>query len=400
MTTRQTIPDDPLNPVDHLPTGYDPNTNSPTDFTVPSCGIEDVDVALFNLFNQELGFVQRQVPGETGPIMIKKPVVIFATGERFAIVKSLRPIRDQNKALMLPSISIRRTSVEQTAEDSSGRGMNQTTGELVVKRRLDSSDRDYQAFLNKMRFMNVVTPPSSSRDNQGELLTEPAIAQGALLEPHYGNNVFEIITIPQPQFFTASYDVIFWTSYTSHMNYMIETLFSSFLPQGKMFKITSPKGYWFIAYVDDTFSSQDNVEDFTDEKRIIRYSFTVKVKGYILAVNGPGNMVPVRRHLSAPRIVFDMVNVQNDVPQRASNMEKWTKDSKFALSEINPDGSKTQTPTSLERFLTKKEVINPVTGKTTTRYVKATDQAQVAGETVYTASDLQTLAQFLFPNKK
>ena len=81
-----------------IPTGYEGN-NIPDDLTVPSCTIEDVDRALFNLFNDDLPLIYQQ-KNET-----KKIPVIFATGERFAVLRRKRPLRDNQGALILPLIS-------------------------------------------------------------------------------------------------------------------------------------------------------------------------------------------------------------------------------------------------------------------------------------------------------
>jgi hypothetical protein len=404
MTVRPTIIRDQRNPTDSLPTGYDPGATVPTDFTIPPCGIGDVDEASFYLFEKELGFATKElnVNGENAAISIKKPSVIFSAGERFAIVKKLRPIRDINKGMMLPSISIHRTSVKQDSSDIMGRGRNQMTGEMVIKRKLDDSDKDYQLFLNKLLLKNLDTT-SGTRRETGELVSDPAIKQGMLLDPKFGNNIYEILTIPAPQYFTATYEVIFWTQYMEHMNYLIETLFSGFLPQGKIFKITCDKGYWFIAYVEDEFRSQDNFEDFTGEKRILRYSFNMNVKGFILAANGPGNAVPMRRYFSAPTISFEISETPDQIVP-VKNLDAWKREDNspddFLLTDIEADKEKEQTPTTTERFKMRKEITDSKTGKTVVKYVKMSDQNVSKAETVYKASDTKTLQEFLFPSKR
>ena len=51
--------------------------NIPTDFTLPPCTIEDVDRALFSLFDSQIPFTYKHKKGT------RKAPVIFATGERF-----------------------------------------------------------------------------------------------------------------------------------------------------------------------------------------------------------------------------------------------------------------------------------------------------------------------------
>jgi hypothetical protein len=400
---RQNIPRGSEDDLGHLPSGYGNDGGAvSTTFNIPPCGIEDCDLAVYKLFSQTIKWSTRSTTGNNQSVDIKKPQVIFATGERFAVAKRLRPPRDKNQVLILPAISIRRTTLEQTSDDITGRGINQFTGDLVIKKRLSPDDMNFQNLLNKFAFKNLAPEPQSRRP-QGSLKDSSAKLEGALLDPQISNNMFEIFTIPQPQFFTATYEVIFWTSYTQHINYMIETLISSMLPQTRGFKLGTDKGYWFLGYVDDSFTSQDNFEDFTEDKRVIRYNFKLSVKGFILAPNGPANMVPVRRYISAPSIVFETYETNNldlirtrdeDVPPLVNNNSD-----KFILSDVqNTTNVKKQS--SQQKFLTKKEVINPITGKKTIKYVKFLNSNQKKGETSYSASDLNMLEEFLLEQAK
>lgn len=401
--TRFNIPRDPRNPVDHIDSGYEGATLD-DGITIPSCEIEDVDRAMKLLFDKDIGFaantVYNKIEGsdDIKSVKLSKPFVIMATGERFALVKRLRPPRDRNQALLLPAISIRRTSIAQTPEDFVGRGMNQSTGNLVIKRRLDSSDRDYQNLINKIGLQNAQLTPSSIRPEIGSegRTVNAATQQGILLDPNLGNNVFEIITIPQPQFYTATYEIVFWTSYTQHMNYLIMTLFSSFLPQGKMFRLNTDKGYWFIAYVEDEFANQENIDDFVDQEKVVRYSFTMKVKSFVLAANGPGNAVPIRRHISAPQIDFELEAVTDQVIGKS---QIPTSDDQFVLSNIGEEPTKTETETTEKKFLVKKTSIDPRTGKQQTKYVKIMERNQKKGETIYTTSGVTSLDEFLLTIK-
>ena len=85
--------------------------------TIPSCGIEDVDLSLFNLFDKEIPF---QVTTDDG---IKPVPVIFAAGEKWALNKRKRAIRDKMNTLILPLITIVRTEISQDPTiDIAGRG--------------------------------------------------------------------------------------------------------------------------------------------------------------------------------------------------------------------------------------------------------------------------------------
>ncbi|MFA6049826.1 MAG: hypothetical protein WC761_01395 [Candidatus Paceibacterota bacterium] len=404
--TRQNIPQDPRNPKPHLDSGYE---NSPSlNFTIPPCGIEDIDAAIHRLFDKTIGFDVQQVRTQTGVKNVSKPFTIFATGERFALVKRLNPPRDKQKALILPAISIRRTSIEQSSDELVKRGMNQFTGNITIKRKLDASDRDYQNLVNKQglqHLQNVLSGLPTTTRTTGELANTIEVIEGGLLGSTINaNNIYEIITVPQPQFFTAVYEVVFWTSYTQHMTYMIQTYMASFLPQIRGHKLETDKGYWFISNTEDSFQNGENIDDFSNEQRVTRYTFNVRVKGYLFAPQYPTNAVPVRRWVSCPNIVFDVIPVAGEVqPKKLLNRPpiKDTSNNPFTLSEIEEDPQIAQTPTTLQRYAVKKTVVDPVSGKRRIKYVSILDSNQAKGETVYAASDIETVEQFILsPNKQ
>ena len=317
MTTRFTSKSQPTFGVTGLPSGYEANPTS--DIVVPSVGIEDVDKALFTLFEKELPLVV----AVTGQEPKRVPVVFYA-GEKWALNKRLRALKDRNGSLILPLVTAIRTSVVQDASaDIAGRGINQQTGEIIIHRRLDKSDRAYQAVINRLFLKhqhNLAVPSEMGDPGQlttlrevGQLADDPIVQQGGLLVPDRQNNVYETIVVPAPQFFTAQYEVTFWTQYTSHMTQMIEAVIASFLPQGNVWRLDTPKGYWFLANVDSNAYTADlNSEDYSQEERIIKHKFVISVPAYILASKVPGAPVPVRRYVSSPTISFSTAIMTND----------------------------------------------------------------------------------------
>ena len=66
-----------------LPSGYDGQTSST--LTIPPFGIEDIDSALFNLFDKEISF--QVSTSDKNREEVKKVPVIFAAGEKWALAK-------------------------------------------------------------------------------------------------------------------------------------------------------------------------------------------------------------------------------------------------------------------------------------------------------------------------
>ena len=401
MTTRQNVPY--IEGKEQLPTGYDTQNNDPSTFSIPPCGIEDVDIAVHTLFDKEIEFHPYQaMVGSQKEINVKKPFVIFATGERFAMSKRLKPFRDRNGFLKLPAISIRRTGIEQEHTDV-------FQGELTIKRRLDESDVDYQKLINRYAFKNLETPPDTLRETKGINAKAPSIRQGMLLDDRdpnlTGNHVYEIIAIPFPQFFTATYEIVFWSTYTQHMNYMIETLFASQIVPGKGFYLKTDKGYWFSALVDTQMKAEDNFDDISDTERLVKYGFEIKVRGFLLAPQGIGQRVPFKRYLSAINFSFETVEAQGTplsqpaIDQYNETKQEPTNTNPFVLTDIEEDPTTKQKPTSEQKIVFSREY-RDYSGQKRTKYVTQMANNQKQGETVYTASDQEVLMQFFADKTK
>ena len=80
--------------------------NAPDNFDIPSIGIEDLDRAVFQLFDKKIFF---EVSHKGA---LQKVPVIFASGERFALTRRKNPIRDSENTLILPLVSIMRQSID------------------------------------------------------------------------------------------------------------------------------------------------------------------------------------------------------------------------------------------------------------------------------------------------
>lgn len=308
MSTRATKSESKINSID---LGLEGN-NIPTDFEIPSCTVEDVDRSIFELFDKQLPFQYKHNDGQ------RRAPVIYASGERFAVLRRRKPLRDKSGALILPLISIMRTNLQQA--HAYGGGISDTKPQ-VVRRRLSEKDPLYQRLLNKSGF-----------DNSDDLAIEGVPKPGAIATRSrtIGRNneraIYEVITLPPVKYFTATYEVTFWAQYTQQMNDMVSSLMHLYQwnPQ-RTFRLETPKGYWFVAYVGEQLTTGDNFDNFTDEERLVKYSFEVTVPAYQVAPTAPGLQSSVRKFVSSPDIVFE-INIGR-VPSRRIQ----------GINSVNPD---------------------------------------------------------------
>lgn len=393
--------------ADKLKTGYE-GTNVPEDFSIPSVGIEDIDRAIFDLFNTRLAF-ETKVNNQTNRVP-----VIFAAGERFALTRRDNPLRDKNNVLILPLISIKRGTIgHKTQTDVFGTAISiRKTGDYYIKKRLDKSDRDYQKIVNNFRLKNQkdvatrshIAVTSTSPGEQAVVGEVASRRQGGplsfrdpqkfnLLNNDLTNNIYEYITVPYPKFIGVSYNVIFWTQYMQEMNQLIETFMMKFDGQAPEFILETNKGYKFTAFIQNTFSNNDNFDDFTSDERIIKMSFDIKVPGYIIAPTHPGLPSPFRRFVSAPQINFELweQNAPLTTEPTARNASEII--DKFTLTDVttlNSSGNEV-TRRGEENLRVIENIQNPFDGQTQAKYLKVTSRVPKAGETILTAQKIKKI---------
>jgi hypothetical protein len=377
------------------------------DFGLPSSGIEEIDRALFNLFDKTLPF-QVKIDDQS-----TKVPVVFSTGERFALTRRNSPIRDRNNAIILPIIALYRKSID-LSPGQGGYGTpisprDQST--YVVRKRLSKKDRNYQNLINRFGIKNqenvssrenfarsdvfpgnIAKPGTVVTRRNGKNLSFIANSQTTSLDNSLTDNIFEIITAPYPTFMLISYEIVFWTQYVQNMNQLLEVMISKFSGQDIGFKIQSPSGFEYTAFVKSPLNTDDNFNDFSKDERIIKFNFTIDVPGYLFAPDHEGLSSPFRVYESAPQIEFGYSQVDGFVFTTSKNPDDVVNQDKFVLSEIE-----SKSMTSLRRGQTSADVVeiieNPFTSEPSTKVSKIRIRNERAGETVASsriAIDLQT----------
>jgi len=372
--------------------------NPPENFEFPSIGIEDIDRAVFELFDKQLNFQTTQKKES------KKVPVVFASGERFALTRRKNPIRDKNNALILPLISIMRNDID-FSPDQKGKKTSiafRNQNGYVIKRRISEKDRNYQNIINKMGLTNqsnvssrrgftlndvvpgnVANPGEVASRRNGNNISFTPQSDLINLNPNLGNNIFEIIEIPYPEFVTVSYEVTFWTQYIQQANEMMETLIYNFDGQGEEIAVKTKDGFELVVFFDKSFSNSSNFDNYSDEERVVKNSINITVPGYILNPKNPGIPNLIRTYYSAPMINFGYQEnfgriVENNQPDR--DTELFKKNVLQDLTNIKEDDIRGDLKPVIEE-----EIINPFTGERETKFSKIRYRNQRSGETVASA---------------
>ena len=387
----------PTRPGDKIIPSFE-GDNAPENFEFPSVGIEDIDRAVFELFDKKLNFQTTQ-KGES-----KKVPVVFASGERFALTRRKNPIRDKNNALILPIISIMRGNVD-FSKDQGGKKTAiafREQSNYTVKKRISTRDREYQNVINKQgitnqdnvssrrNFLNddispgnIAVPGTQASRRQGNNLT--FISQGGKisLQPNLNNNIFEIIELPYPEFVSIDYSVIFWTQYLTQANQMMETLLVNFEGQGEEITMKTSAGFELLAFFQPPFTNTSNFDNYSDDERIIKHEIKMTVPGYIINPKHPGLPNLLRTYTSAPIIDFGYQEVNSNVvfnnqPERKS--ENFNRNVLNDLTDVQSLKSREKRGQSSEDI--EQIIQNPFTGQEEVQFSKIISRNQRAGETV------------------
>jgi len=367
--------------------------NVPDDFELPSIGLEDIDRAVFNLFDKELQF-EISSKGE-----VRSVPVIFSTGERFALTRRKKPLRDKNNANILPLISIVRQGID-TSPGQSGKGTAisfRAQPNYTIKRRLSDKDRSFQNLINKQGLKNQdnVKAKNNFVDVANELIAKEghttsrrkntgyAFSPGAQinLKPQIDTNIYEIIQVPYPYFVALKYDITFWCQYMTQGNEMIEYLLTKLQVPGAEFSVKTDGGYELVIFMGESISFNNNFDSMSDDDRIIKYNFDMTVPGYILNTKTPGLPTQTRSFISAPFIDFTYNQVNSPVKvdyQPETNKETVTRHVLSDIANINElTVQRGEANEEIERF-----VNNPFANEGESEFLRIKNTNSRTGESI------------------
>lgn len=186
---------------------------------------------------------------------IKVPLV-YGNAERWEGARQNGYLRDERGRIQIPLIMFKRNTVERNES------MEHFREQLIV-----STFRKYSAKNRYDRF--------SLQNN-----TKPA---------------YEQYNIAMPSYVTVTYEVMIWTSFTEHMNQIVE----QFQYASDRYWGTSD-GFRFRAKI-DSFENQQEVGEGTE--RVIRTTFNISVNAYLLP-EMHGKKPVVKQDYSKKRVVF------------------------------------------------------------------------------------------------
>ncbi len=220
--------------------------------------IKTVDQAVYDYFDRKVHLTVDSNDSEGSRKDVK---IMFATGERWKLARDKKGIRDENKTLILPLITIQRMDIDRTPGFNS---FGQEVPHITVSSQISGKTPTLQGLLETRKL-------------------------NGFPEPRKDKVVREYLTIPTPDYATVYYQILIWAQYQSQMNEMLERIFHAYdykdsfaLPVDYDGRKPLGTGYYFVGFREGNVSSQSNFEEFTDQERIIRYTYNIKVSAFFI----------------------------------------------------------------------------------------------------------------------
>ena len=218
--------------------------------------LEDIERSVYN-FVKDLNL---QVQTNKGA---RKVPVLWATSERSFLSKNQKELRDDQGALIFPIISIKRSSFTKSLRSSGVYQGNipevndEKGGALSIIRKIYQDKTKNFANANAKRLYGQ---ENYRYDNQ--------------------KVVFQTISIPMPVNVDLMYEITIRTDYQQQMNDLVLP-FATRPGTINYVKLTSGE-HRYEGFIQDQYSSQDNLNNFSSEERKFEIKINLKVVGYLV----------------------------------------------------------------------------------------------------------------------
>ena len=312
------------------------------DIKNPSVTLMDMDGAILHYFDKVI-----KPSVEDNGENVKVPVM-YASPERWKAIQRDGFMKDKKRQTITPVIAYRRTSIEK--DDS-----------LPVDK-LDANNPNLFYTFEK-KFSNV-----NRYDNFSTQI-------GLLPQREYYN-------VTMPDYVTLTYEFIIWTSFIEQMNKIVERV------------AYSDGAYWGDP---DKMRFRTSIDSFTDAtevsdvERLVRTTFTVTMRGYLLPEGNFDHRSTTQKYLTPKKVIFG-TEVDTTVTKNTGKAGQFLSEIQDSSEKIGA-GSPTET---LGTTLTFPLVLNAGTGVSLSRDGIEFNGSSRLEQTISIGQDVATTANVTF----
>ena len=230
-----------------------------TEFPKKASTIENIDGALRDHINN----MNIHVIGNKG---WKKMPVTWVSAERAYQSKHNGDLRDNDGSLILPILTIERTSVEKSLTRKGSFYANipprdkKGDSVTIVKRiKQDKTrDRENARALYTRSQLNFPRPPTKT--------------------------IYQYASIPMPIYLNMTYEISVRTQYQQQMNQALAPFWAG--PGGINYFTVSREGFRYEAFTSETFKLDNNLSSMGTDERTFETKFDISVLGFIFGSDG------------------------------------------------------------------------------------------------------------------
>ena len=239
--------------------------------------LETIDMALYDYLNEELDIHAKTNKG------FKKSPIIWVSSERSFQVKNNKDLRDSNGNLILPMITVERTSVVKDpafkgvfqAHLPQGTGPKRTV--IAAARRINQEKTSNFANADAARLSGDIT----RTDNSG--------LGGVNATGKNEKVVTQTITMPLPNYITLMYSVVLRAEFLQQVNDMVQPFITRTGNINNFF--IQKDGHRFEGFVQSDFAQNNNASNMGEEERTYETKIDLKILGYLMG-EGPNDERP------------------------------------------------------------------------------------------------------------
>ena len=278
-------------PIDKDKYTVDKDGNIISETIIAPSTLETIDQALYNWVDKEANIFSTTNKGW------KKSPVIWMSSERSHQVKNRKELRDDNGALILPLITVSRTSV---TKDPQNKGIFQANippvadyrgGSITVNRRINQDKTANFANADVKRKGRYAADGQAARDQ----ITFPSKNEKI---------VYQSMSIPLPVYVDVEYDITLRTEYQQQMNEMVTPFVTK--TGGVNHFLLESDGHRFEGFIDQNFSQENNISTLQADERMYQTTVKIKILGYLI---GEG------KNQAQPKVVIRENAVEVKIPR-------------------------------------------------------------------------------------
>ncbi len=225
--------------------------------------LETVDYAIYDYLNDSLSLKTVANDGT------KKVPIIWASSERAFQIKNNKEYRDSEGTIILPAITIERTSVVKNLDTRGAyygdmfpfQSQPEKGGSLVIARRIKQDKTSNFANADANRRYNNRVAPKFVRKSTDKV-------------------VYETVSIPPVVYADIAYSIMLRTEYQQQMNDLLQPFITK--PGTINSFLINRDGHRYEAFIQGDYTLTNNISSMENEERRFQTEITIKVMGYLV----------------------------------------------------------------------------------------------------------------------